>query len=116
MTDGYGGVLIQTHSNDRFADQHRTADHGDFFPKEIDLIVLQGRSDAASRSRHDGSFPALEPALHIERSQGIDVFFRIDRFNDSFAVELDWERQLHDDAMDAFVGIAFLDYGDQFCL
>ena len=112
MTDSHGRVPLQQQTGDRPADDLATPDNAGVRARYFDLAALQQLDDSRGRARNKSRPPHCQQS-DIGRMKCIDVFRRIDRFDDQPVIDLFRQRQLYENTVQLTVVIQFRDQAEE---
>ena len=109
MTDGDGGVLIQQQHGYRLADNVAASDDHGFLSGNRNRAALQNLHDSG-RGAWDEAWTLRGKVAHVHGMEAVNVFGGIDRQQNFLGIDVRWQRQLHQDAVDF---VAAVQVGDQ---
>jgi hypothetical protein len=112
MAHRHRGVPREEQLRQRLADEPRAADDDRFRAFEPGAVVIQHFEATGRRAGHDGG-GARQELTEVGRSEAVDVFCRTDAAHDCVLVEALGQRQLHEDPVDARVGVELIDQLEQ---
>src|ERR1700682_2925894 len=111
MADGDGRVGMHEEKRHGFADNVAAAEDDGIGAFDLDVIASQNFHAASGRAGNKAGAPADE-ATEVDGMKSIDVFGRIDGFEDALGVDLGRERELNKDAVNIIVAVQIIDHGE----
>ncbi len=94
-----------------FADNVAPAQDDGIGAFDLDVVAAQDFHAARGRARDKAGAPADE-AAEIDGVEAVDVFRRIDRFQDALGVHLWGKRELNQNAVNIIVAVQIFDHGE----
>ena len=118
MTNRYGGIAIlflHHQLSHRLTNDVGTSEDDTLLAAGLDVITLQKRDDAKGRGR-DEARQTNRHTTYVDGMEAIDILTIVDRLNNLLLIDMLWQRQLHDEAINIVVLVQLIDTGQQFCL
>src|ERR1700723_2340844 len=113
MADGDGGVRVHQEEGHGLADDIAAAEDGGVRAFDLNFAAAQDFHHA-ERGAGDEIGTTGDEAADVEGMEAVDVFRRIDCFEDFLSVNLRGKRQLDENAVDIVAGIQIFDGGEKF--
>src|ERR1700735_1180402 len=113
MADGDGGVRVHQEEGHGLADDIAAAADGGVRAFDLNFAAAQDFHHA-ERGAGDEIGTTGDEAADVEGMEAVDVFRRIDCFEDFLSVNLRGKRKLHQDAVDIVAAIQIFDDGEKF--
>jgi hypothetical protein len=112
MTNGDGGVGVHEEKGHGFADNIAAAEDDGVGAFDLDFVAAQN-FHAAGRSASDQAGTSADETAEIDGMEAIDVFGRIDCFENTLGIDLRGKRELDENAVDVVGTIEVFDDGEQ---
>src|ERR1700733_8153932 len=113
MADGDGGVRVHEEKRHGLADDIAAAEDGGVRALDWNFAAAENFHHA-ERGAGDEIGASGDEAADVEGMEAVDIFGRIDRFEDFLCVNLRGERELDEDAIDFVATIQIIDDGEKF--
>ena len=115
VADAHRRFLLHQHQRHGLADDVAGADDDDIAALDRDVLVLEDLLYAIRRAGRKHRV-AGDQATDVVEVEAVDILVKVDALQHAVHVDLWWQRQLHQDAVDGRIGIERIDTAHQLIL